>query len=379
MKNTREEYAWQGFLIITILMIIGFAMIYFTWGKNEINYENIYNYISVNGAILIFSSFFIGIGFYCWKKYFTNAILKPQKKVLYLANINDNLYTFVDSKGKKYMYTFNDNVLLNNGIYYNVMKTKDYIKEIIGISDEFFSIKTGKFNFWSNWYTPMGHFENVIILPLLYVLFLPGFLSFLISKGFDKIYGLIFMIIPGIFIIYDIVYKIKKNSNSMDQNFELKQINTDSELMNSKLKKSLSLPLMRPIFQFIEGLLFLGGCGWIFIKSDNNTMRMVIIPFLICALSILIGAVILLLETINEVKTPQENKNNSEYKNKKMLYHNFSNFFSKLYIIGFLLFWFGFLIVGCYIIIREQSYSMLLFSIPFWIAGIFIVYKKFKK
>ena len=53
--------------------------------------------------------------------------------------------------------------------------------------------------------------------------------------------------------------------------------------------------------------------------------------------------------------------------------------FSKLYTIGFLLFWFGFLSVAAFLCIRDENYNTLLFTLPFWIAGIFIVKRRLLK
>ena len=52
--------------------------------------------------------------------------------------------------------------------------------------------------------------------------------------------------------------------------------------------------------------------------------------------------------------------------------------FSKLYIVGFLLFWFGFLIVFDYIAITQGQMSMLAFSLVFWTVGIYVALKNFK-
>ena len=53
-----------------------------------------------------------------------------------------------------------------------------------------------------------------------------------------------------------------------------------------------------------------------------------------------------------------------------------ADIFSKLYTIGFLLFWFGFLSVAAFLCIRDENYNTLLFTLPFWIAGIFIVKRR---
>lgn len=47
--------------------------------------------------------------------------------------------------------------------------------------------------------------------------------------------------------------------------------------------------------------------------------------------------------------------------------------FSKLYTIGFLLFFMGFIVVAAYVCIRDKNFGMLLYLIPFLIAGIFII------
>ena len=52
-------------------------------------------------------------------------------------------------------------------------------------------------------------------------------------------------------------------------------------------------------------------------------------------------------------------------------------FFQKCYIITFFTYWFGLLGYGCYIALKDKQIVMLLFTIPFWIAGIFIIKKYF--
>ena len=49
--------------------------------------------------------------------------------------------------------------------------------------------------------------------------------------------------------------------------------------------------------------------------------------------------------------------------------------FSIVYIIGFLIYWFGFLCFWCYLNIKDRNYILVILSIPFWIAGIYIVRK----
>lgn len=50
--------------------------------------------------------------------------------------------------------------------------------------------------------------------------------------------------------------------------------------------------------------------------------------------------------------------------------------FHKLFVIGFLLFWFGLLLVALYVCIRDKNYKLLIFTLPFWLAGIYVVKNK---
>ena len=50
--------------------------------------------------------------------------------------------------------------------------------------------------------------------------------------------------------------------------------------------------------------------------------------------------------------------------------------FHKLFVAGFLLFWFGLLTVTAYLCIRDKNYLLMMFSIPFWAVGIYLAKKK---
>ena len=90
---------------------------------------------------------------------------------------------------------------------------------------------------------------------------------------------------------------------------------------------------------------------WIFF-SNSGIARLIIVPFITCALFAL-------------------GKNISFLLNKE----NLANVFSKSFIISFLVFWFGFLIVWSYYVIKDNTYFTLLFTLPFWIIGIYIIRK----
>ena len=107
--------------------------------------------------------------------------------------------------------------------------------------------------------------------------------------------------------------------------------------------------LIRRIIYFlvITGML-------IFIYNDVTENKFILIPFVICSASLLVKNILLLFDNNNIA------------------------IFNKIYVIGFLLFWVGFLIFYCYICLISKEYLLLLFTIPFWIAGIYVIRKRLK-
>lgn len=87
------------------------------------------------------------------------------------------------------------------------------------------------------------------------------------------------------------------------------------------------------------------------VKSPSP--KIIFVPFLICGISM-------------------AGKSIAQILNKKKL----ELIFGRLFILGFLLFFIGFLVVAGYISIRDKNYSLLMFSIPFWLVGIFLIKNK---
>ena len=86
----------------------------------------------------------------------------------------------------------------------------------------------------------------------------------------------------------------------------------------------------------------------LYFMAKSPSPKIIFIPFLICSLSMAGKSIARIL------------------KKQKMEY-----VFGKLFVFGFLMFFFGSLIFAGYISIRDKNYSLLIFSIPFWIVGIF--------
>ena len=90
--------------------------------------------------------------------------------------------------------------------------------------------------------------------------------------------------------------------------------------------------------------------------SNVLTTKIIIIPFLTFSLAFFLKNISLI---FNKVKLAEK--------------------FSKIYVIAFLTYWFGFLIYWDYISLINEEYISFLFSLLMWAGGIYISYKKFNK
>lgn len=90
---------------------------------------------------------------------------------------------------------------------------------------------------------------------------------------------------------------------------------------------------------------------------------------LICGLAVLMISIIRLLKAINIVRQLKAKNISSDeiFKTHDNL-NKADNIFSKIYVIGFSIFWFGFLMFVDYIFIRDGQFMFLAFSILFWIV-----------
>ena len=94
----------------------------------------------------------------------------------------------------------------------------------------------------------------------------------------------------------------------------------------------------------------------LYFMINTPSPKIIFIPFLICSIVMAVKYAALILHM-----------------------PHFAKLCNKLFAAGFLLFWFGFLAVASYISIRDNQFNMLLFSIPFWLAGFFFAKKRLFK
>jgi len=336
-KIRKKHFSTDALVTVSILGVIGLLMVYFSgiFAIDDLNM--LYDCISKNGTIIIFGMFFFFISLYCWILFFFNIILPPKKEILYLCKKDNNKAYFLDKKGKKFDYNINKKIMEEN-CYYYVLKTHNYIYEVLEKTGESWISKEKK-SYWLNYYSPVGNFENIFLLPIVYVILLPGLLSFFMSKGYQKIYGLIFSIVPIYAIGYDLIYKIKLKKNN------------NKEFDNTNFLKSYDI--LKNTISVIGACVLCVILINIFFGLSDFASKVIFSPFLGCGLCSL-GLVL----------------------SKTFQFYQLEKLFLKGYIIIFVIFWFGvlsFWTVG--IIKQEGNYLYILFSIPFWIAGVFVIYK----
>lgn len=94
--------------------------------------------------------------------------------------------------------------------------------------------------------------------------------------------------------------------------------------------------------------------SYVLITTKDLLTRIIVIPFLLFGISFFFKNVCIML-----------NKN------------KLAKMFSKINMIAFLIYLFGFITFWCYTSLKIGAYIQIIFSIPFWIVGIFIIRKRF--
>lgn len=92
----------------------------------------------------------------------------------------------------------------------------------------------------------------------------------------------------------------------------------------------------------------------LYIMMKTPSPKIIFVPFLICGIAFAGRSAALLLDR-----------------------EGLAALFRKLFIAGFLLFWFGALILAGYIIIRDRQFTTAIFLLPFLLAGIGYLRKLF--
>ena len=110
---------------------------------------------------------------------------------------------------------------------------------------------------------------------------------------------------------------------------------------------------IRLIKQCITSLVVFAFLTYILIKTKDLLTRIIVIPFIVFSLSFFIEKILIIF-------------------NKKTL----AKKINKICVIAFLVYFFCFIIMWCYTSIKDGAYLQTLFSLPFWIVGIYIGKRK---
>lgn len=323
MKNVKKMFPLGGMILITTLMIVGLLLIIFV---GEV-------------PVYLIGLFFIGVGLYCWYGYVFNVLVKPKEVVLYLDTYENSEYVFLNEKGKKITYLTKKKYEVDK--FYVVLKTKDYIVDILREADTTFMIVEAKDSYWLNCYLPIGEFKGIFILPVIYFIAIFSFSMIGFQNTID--FNDIIMFVVAIYlIIYDFIYKRKKKNSITGEVHDQKMKESFVWLVNGIKIVTISL-----ICLLLIGLL---------IVLDNFIARIFFLPFVLCALSLL-GQMLAVVKG-----------------NDKLV-----KIFSNLYIIIFLIYWFGIVIACMYTALRDKQYSSFFVLIPLFLVGIFVLYHSFFK
>ena len=335
-----QHFAAGGMLVISLLGTIGLLLFILSGILTATDTESLYDCVAENGIMMIFGCFFFFIAIYCWYGFIVNTIIPPKRKILYLLEKEENESKFIDKKGNKFTMLNCDK---EEKKYYYVYKTKQYIYKVENECHETITnwAKKERPSYWLNFYSPMGEFHDIMLLPIVYAIATPGILSMIMSKGFDRIYGLIFSAVPIFIIIYDLICKITKDK--AENRVLIEQMMKNAVYVILKYLPSIAVTLISSLLTII------------IINTSGLIDRLLVLPFLLVSYAIL-GVYL------------------SQIFGKEKL----MALFAKLFILAFLAFWFGILIFGITITIKQdKNYAVILYTLPFWAIGIFIFIKTF--
>lgn len=328
MKIKDKHFPTAGLIIMTIIGIAGIGLICFSL-KNISN-----NYSSGFIVPIIVGIFFTLLSLYCWLSYFLNIVLKPHKDVLYLKKDKHIDIYFVDRKGKKYNYDFGYGTLEEG--YYIVLKTHDYIYDVLEKTNDGWPIKE-KNKYFSNLYTTMGTYKNVLLLPIVYLALVIGIILFIKGNVPEKLPSILIIAGSLYIIIYDLIYKIKLKKSG------------DTDLIKFS-------SIMQKVTSVIPAIVICIIFSIVYIKLNEFIFRIIFLPFLCCGYCTL-----------------------GYYLSVAFQNQKFKNLFLKMYLVIFLIYWFSVLIIATISSIVQKQSEMIIFSIPFWLVGIYAAYKSFVK
>lgn len=149
----------------------------------------------------------------------------------------------------------------------------------------------------------------------------------------------------------------------------------------NEIKLDAKLNIYIGIVAVLGSIPFCGFCSLGIIKAADMVTRIVMIPFFVCSIAVFFKSFTILLQGINMLKTLNkiENEEDFEIDEAQKKYKNIKKagiLTNNLYLIGFFIFWFGFLIFFDYLAIKDWDNGgsrMFFFSLIFWVVGIYVI------
>lgn len=220
-EKARIKEAIKFFLMAIGIFAWGFLFQCLT-GILEVKDSESFKAYLYSGSLVpfLFGLFFEGTSIFLIFWFIKTSITEHRgnkKTLLYLDNIEDKWAEFLDAKGKKYYYDiYGSKLKLEQYKYYYGYVHGEVLELIVEESSEKFKKLKIKRSYWLNWYSPAGNFEDILLLPIIYFIFLVFLIITIMSKGSGRLVGLYLLILPTYLLIYDSIYKIIQRNQSSE-------------------------------------------------------------------------------------------------------------------------------------------------------------------
>lgn len=220
-EKARIKEAIKFFLMAIGIFAWGFLFQCLT-GILEVKDSESFKAYLYSGSLVpfLFGLFFEGTSIFLIFWFIKTSITEHRgnkKTLLYLDNIEDKWAEFLDTKGKKYRYDiYGSKLKLEQYKYYYGYVHGEVLELIVEESSEKFKKLKIKRSYWLNWYSPAGNFEDILLLPIIYFIFLVFLIITIMSKGSGRLVGLYLLILPTYLLIYDSIYKIIQRNQSSE-------------------------------------------------------------------------------------------------------------------------------------------------------------------
>lgn len=349
-------------------------------GFNVFAYKSINSlgmFISEYGLLVIITTFFVIVDIYMIFYLLVTEYFPQKLDTMCLFSIDSGDGIFVDKKGKKYIYSPKSKYLIsdNVGKYFEVRKNVCTITSIENISSNYFEITKVKDKFWLNFYSVVGNFEEIFLLPIVYVILIPFILAIFLS-GFPYNLVMFIFIIPVLFVaLYDIFFKLKRRvmikkileeTNPLERARRYNSINDSEEFKEMFLISNISMEIFKNAISLIVSLGITGFMIFVLINVEG-IFSILLIPFTIAVGTTFVVSLINFILGLPTKKSEEENKLRIA-KAEKLKY-----LIGKVYMYAFLAYWFGILIIGSKVAIENGETTVLFATIPFWITGIAVL------